>query len=343
MSDQPGIPAIMVFPPFSPGARQAEPGSSAPAVDEAPPPEPTPSPTAPEADAAAPAGEPWAAGSASEVEGAPEAGPAETPITEEEDLPWLEVPTPRADAEQAAPELKADDSPNWMDWVRDADAPAEDDPAASAEETTASAEAPAASADETAASEGDAEPTSVEELAPDAGDWAAAPEAAPEPWRAPEAAAADPWQAPQPDAPAADWPESGADLELPDPELYDLPAVTPSDSPWAASSGDAEADEGGEPEPAWELPSQGSGDAPPAWESFTSSSAAAESPAAQPASAASPAAGGGFAGVAERLEGIARALRDDPGAFLSGAQGGGDPLALLVAGFVLGWQARQGS
>ena len=34
--------------------------------------------------------------------------------------------------------------------------------------------------------------------------------------------------------------------------------------------------------------------------------------------------------------------RADPVAFLSGAQGGGDPLALLVAGFVLGYNARQG-
>jgi hypothetical protein len=50
-----------------------------------------------------------------------------------------------------------------------------------------------------------------------------------------------------------------------------------------------------------------------------------------------------FAAVADRLQAIADALRADPGAFLSGAQGGGDPLALLVAGFVLGYNARQGS
>ncbi|HEV7589407.1 MAG TPA: hypothetical protein VGO40_14925 [Longimicrobium sp.] len=46
--------------------------------------------------------------------------------------------------------------------------------------------------------------------------------------------------------------------------------------------------------------------------------------------------------MADRLQEIADALRADPGAFLSGAQGGGDPLALLVAGFVLGYNARRG-
>jgi hypothetical protein len=58
--------------------------------------------------------------------------------------------------------------------------------------------------------------------------------------------------------------------------------------------------------------------------------------------AAAPQASGPFAAVADRLQEIADALRADPGAFLSGAQGGGDPLALLVAGFVLGYNARRG-
>ena len=75
-------------------------------------------------------------------------------------------------------------------------------------------------------------------------------------------------------------------------------------------------------EPAWELPAQQpAADAPP-----------------QPQAAAGP-----FAVVADRLRQIADALSADPNAFLSGAQGGGDPLALLVAGFVLGYNARQGS
>lgn len=45
-----------------------------------------------------------------------------------------------------------------------------------------------------------------------------------------------------------------------------------------------------------------------------------------------------FAEVAERLEGIARALREDPDGFLAGDAG--DPLGLLVTGFVLGYSRR---
>ncbi|HYW09091.1 MAG TPA: hypothetical protein VE913_19180 [Longimicrobium sp.] len=47
---------------------------------------------------------------------------------------------------------------------------------------------------------------------------------------------------------------------------------------------------------------------------------------------------GAFAEVASRLEGIARALRDDPSAFFASA--GSDPLGLLVTGFVLGYGQR---
>jgi hypothetical protein len=142
------------------------------------------------------------------------------------------------------------------------------------------------------------------------------------------------------------------ELDLPEPELYDLPDVAPSAAaPWIEAEAPlfepARADEaeGAEAEPAWELPSQGGPDAPPAWESFSSTAGAApagedaEPRAAAPA--ASPASGP-FAAVADRLQEIADALRADPGAFLSGAQGGGDPLALLVAGFVMGYNARQG-
>jgi hypothetical protein len=47
-----------------------------------------------------------------------------------------------------------------------------------------------------------------------------------------------------------------------------------------------------------------------------------------------------FAEVAERLEGIARALRERPGELLAG--GSGDALELLVTGFVLGYTQRAG-
>lgn len=46
--------------------------------------------------------------------------------------------------------------------------------------------------------------------------------------------------------------------------------------------------------------------------------------------------------VAGRLEAIARALRDDPARFLAGGGDAGDPLGLLVTGFVLGYTRRGG-
>jgi hypothetical protein len=344
MSDQPGIPAIMVFPPFNPAPRQAEPApvrDQAPAQEEAPPAPPEPRgwdvespPEAAPWDFAAPAAdEPRAAGAAAapdaEDAGRDEGGRA-APLSEEEDLPWLEVPEPpRAHAPDEPAELKADDAPNWMEWVRDeGQAP----PAAEAEEATPI---------------GDLAPDDAQPWAPEtetaADDWAAPSEAAGDPWEAPSAAAEpDPWQAPAQETPSAGGEtEPGTDLDLPEPELYDLPDVAPSAAPWteaeaplfqAPSGGEA----GAEAEPAWELPSQAAPDAPPAWESFAP--AAAEPEAAAPANAAT----GPFAAVADRLQEIADALRTDPGAFLAGARGGGDPLGLLVAGFVMGYNARQG-
>lgn len=289
MSDQPGIPAITVFPPFSPAPRQSEPAPAAEQAQPAPEPAPSEPVSAARWDAPAPAAPmPWdfeAPGTAEEVEAAasgaqPAAGePAAEPTAtgdDDEDLPWLEVPAPRpADGGEAAPELKADDTPSWMDWVRDAgsEASAETDDGSAPAEASADAE----------------------------------------------------WQAP----------EDG--LELPEPELYDLPGVSPSDSPW---SGEAAAEEGSE-EPAWEMPSQAAADAPPAWESFASDTQ--DTPEEIAAQAESERAASPFGAVADRLEAIARTLRDDPGGFVSGAQGGGDPLALLVAGFVLGYGARPGS
>jgi hypothetical protein len=54
---------------------------------------------------------------------------------------------------------------------------------------------------------------------------------------------------------------------------------------------------------------------------------------------AGPAAGGVFADVAARLEDIARTLRERPDDLLSGTAS--DPLALLVAGYVMGYGARR--
>ncbi len=56
---------------------------------------------------------------------------------------------------------------------------------------------------------------------------------------------------------------------------------------------------------------------------------------------AEPAVSGAFAEVADRLEGIARALRERPGEVLAGGADR-DPLELLVAGFVLGYAQGRG-
>jgi len=370
MSDQPGIPAIMVFPPFNPAPRQPEPVAE-PVRDQAPAEEPAaPASEAHGHDVAAPpAPAPWDFEAPAADEARMEAAePA--PISEEEDLPWLEVPEPARGADEPEAELKADDTPNWMDWVRDAgQAPPADEPTPIA----------------------DLQPDDAQPWAPEtetaADDWAAAaetPEPQPDPWQAPpaeepgeprpasweappspepEAHEPDPWQAPTPErddpqpepqagSPSAEGGDAlGTELDIPEPELYDLPDVGPSATPWVEAEAPlfepaADEAEGAEAEPAWELPSHAAPDAPPAWESFAPTADAPQPAAgAEPRAAAAPAASevsGPFAAVADRLQAIADALRADPGAFLSGAQGGGDPLALLVAGFVLGYNARQG-
>ncbi|MFL5385856.1 MAG: hypothetical protein ACJ8GN_25350 [Longimicrobiaceae bacterium] len=360
MSDQPGIPAITVFPPFNPMARQPAPMAEPPR-DQAPAlerddPQPDPQavggdvattapvqgerddPQAAVGDVAAPAAPvPWDFAPAGEADPAGDA-----PISDEEDLPWLEVPEqapPRAE-DAAAPELKADEAPNWMDWVRDAGPHDEEavpiadlqpeDAQPWAPETETAADDWASSSSVPAADDPQPDPQLDSWQAPSASEGG---DPQPDPWQAPPSSEAgdpqpDPWPAPpasaegdpQPDPQASGWAET--EYDVPEPELYDLPPV--------GASAEVAA------EPGWELPAQQpAADAPPAWESFAS--AAAPDPQPEPQAASGP-----FAEVAGRLRQIADALSADPNAFLSGAQGGGDPLALLVAGFVLGYNARQG-
>ena len=338
MSDQPGIPAFTVFPPFNPAPRQSEPAPEPPR-DEAPaaPAEPEPAAAAPEPaeapawDAPAP---PEAAAWDFEAPAAPREEAPETPMMEDEDLPWLEVPEPRPGAGEPE-EIKAEDGPNWMDWVRSEETPADAPQPEDAQPWAPEVE----NAADDWASETPAEPwrAPADEAAADP--WRAPADEAPaDPWRAPaDEPAADAWQPPADEAPAADpWsapaaePEPGIEaaadtdtgLELPDEELYDLPDVPAGEPRSAAPWSEAEAplfepaaDQAAE-EPAWELPSQ----------------PAAEAPAADVS--------GAFGEVADQLQRIADALRADPAAFMAGAQGGGDPLGLLVAGFVLGYNAR---
>jgi len=321
MSDQPGIPAITVFPPFNPTPRQPAPVAE-PARDQAPAStadDPQPEPQAAGGDVAAPA-----APVAWDFEPPAEAEPEdEPPISDDEDLPWLEVPEQAPPSAEAAPELKADDAPNWMDWVRDAGPhdeeaatpvadlqPEDAQPWSPETETAADDWAWSAAAPPDAASTPPAEAAGDPQPDPQADPWQAPPtserdDPQPEPQL-------DPWQTPQAESRAAD--DVTTEYDVPEPELYDLPQV--------GASAEAAA------EPGWELP--------------------AEQPAAAPDPQPEPqpepqAASGPFAAVADRLRQIADALSADPGAFLSGAQGGGDPLALLVAGFVLGYNARQGS
>jgi len=359
MSDQPGIPAITVFPPFNPSPRQPAPMAE-PARDQAPasaPDDPQPEPQATGGDVAAPARDRAPASGLDDPQPEPQAtggdvaaptvpapwdfappGEAEqagdAPISEDEDLPWLEVPEPARAREEdtAAPELKADEAPNWMDWVRDAGPHDEagatpigdlqpDDAQPWAPETETAADDWASSA--AAPDAGAPAPSTADAGEPQRDPWQAPPsqeggDPQPDPWQAPPATEQgepqpDPWHAPVEEYGTTEY-------DVPEPELYDLPQVG------AAAEAAAE--------PEWELPAQQpAADAPPAWDSFAPAAAEPE-----PQAAAGP-----FAAVADRLRQIADALSADPNAFLAGAQGGGDPLALLVAGFVLGYNARQGS
>lgn len=386
MSDQPAIPAITVFPPFNPAPRREEPApeparehAPEPAAEHAEPVDATAQPepgTAWDAPAAA-APMPWDfEAPADEAPTAPEASAADA-RDDDEDLPWLEVPSPREAEPAADAEIRAEDTPNFMDWMR-----TEDQPSAGA---TEDADGGVPEIGDFAA---DAQPWAPEvENATD--DWASetpaepwkgpeteepwkAPEESSEEWKAPQDPPADAWQAPATEAgqpwdvpapPSAGW-ETPSELDVPEPELYDLPDVPPSPAaaqPWD----DIEApmfvspEAAAEPEPAWEMPADTAApDQRPAWESFAAESVedavAAEwsapeaqpepTPAAQPVAseAGEPRAdvSGAFAEVADRLQSIADRLRSDPAAFLAGGQGGGDPLALLVTGFVLGYQAR---
>ncbi|HEU4559585.1 MAG TPA: hypothetical protein VFS20_17165 [Longimicrobium sp.] len=389
MSDQPAIPAITVFPPFNPAPRRDEPAPEA-AREQAPPAAGQPEPAAEAAaepepaaswDAPAAAPMPWDF-EAPQPE-APAAGPAgELEIgDEDEDLPWLEVPTPRAAEGAADQELRAEDTPNFMDWMRTEDQPppvehtGEEDDTGAPPITDFVADAqPWAPEVENAADDWVPEQPAEPWKAPDTpGEepWKAPDDAPGEPWKAPQDQPADGWEAPAdtpaeqpwdapPPAEESAW-DAPAGVDVPEPELYDLPDVPPSRpaTPWT----DVEAplfeapDAGEEPEPAWELPAEpGAGNEARAWEPAAESTGAAPAaaawtapegqleptPAGQAAAAPQADVSAAFAQVADRLQAIAGALRSDPAAFLAGAQGGGDPLALLVTGFVLGFQAGQG-
>jgi hypothetical protein len=320
-----------VFPPFIPpaAARPAEPAAPAAPTPVAEEPRAEPQSAAPRATM------PW---------------DVETPIVREsaaaadhaddEDLPWLERPEPReaaaeAPAAPAAAEPGQDEAfPDWLAWDdRDLD----------------DARSEAA---EVAPVDGLEDFVPADDLgafiaAPPAVEWA---EATPQPAQA-DAADSSSWSLDAPEAveppilaetsaePTFDSPESAADAEPGFDVTLDDGALTFA----AAQTADIAADP--EPVAAATEPFVADTEAVIAAEPdpFTSSAvdeAEAVAPIdAAPAASAGTVANGVFADVAARLEDIARTLRERPDDLLSGSTS--DPLALLVAGYVMGYGARR--
>jgi hypothetical protein len=328
-----------VFPPFIPtaAARPPEPPAPAPAAPVAEAPRAEPPSGAPRATM------PWDVETpivreSADAPPAYAASEAAADEADEEDLPWLERPEPRelvagAPAAPAAEAAPATDEafPDWLAWDdRDTD----------------DARSEAAG---TAPVEGLEDFVPADDLggfiaAPPAVEWA---EATPEPAQA-DAAESPSWSL---DAPEAVEPpilaESAAELTFDSPEAaadaepaFDITLVdgaftfaaaeadeavveAPPAAPFVA---DEEAVIASEPDPftaasVGEAEAVGPVDAAPALAS------------------AGAAASGVFSDVAARLEDIARTLRERPDDLLSGSAS--DPLALLVAGYVMGYGARR--
>ncbi|HEX2078017.1 MAG TPA: hypothetical protein VHG08_09915 [Longimicrobium sp.] len=304
-----------VFPPFIP------PSAARPVDPPAPPPRASvpPPPAEPQVTAPARPTMPWdvetpIVGGAADV--APlSAGADGTDEAEDEDLPWLERPAPRAavDAPPAAPAQEpaaaqaADDFPDWMAWDdRDAD------------EARSEAEG-------VAAVEGLDDFVPVDDLgshfspAP-AVDWT---EAEPVADAAAGIGAAD--------APVTEDPAGSSAWSLDAPEAAEPPLPFDGGTSSALAFDEPSAAGVAEPEPvAAQAPAAAVEPDP-----FTAASVSEAEQQAAPASAASP-----FADVAAQLEEIARTLRERPDELLGGSAS--DPLALLVAGYVMGYRARGG-
>lgn len=335
-----------VFPPFIPPAAAARP-ADAPAPAPPPPVASDEPPAAPQTAASGRMTMPW------DVETPIVSGPAaDAPApaadeAEEEDLPWLERPAPRepvaeAPAAPAAEAAPAQDEafPDWLAWddratdeartETEAVAPVEglqdfapvDDlvgfvapqPAVEwAEATPLPAPAPAEAASDAA----DSSAWTLD--APEAAEPPVVGDAAPEvTFAAPDAAAeAEPaFDVTLDDGALTFAPAGAADETAVEPEAAAEPVAAAADAhPFVA---DAEAVLSAEPDP------------------FTAS-------AVHEAETAVPGDGtethGIFADVAARLEDIARTLRERPDDLLTGTAS--DPLALLVAGYVMGYGARR--
>ncbi|HEU0302040.1 MAG TPA: hypothetical protein VFR37_21470 [Longimicrobium sp.] len=303
-----------VFPPFVPpaAARPVDPPTPA---SQSSVPEPTPSA---DTQTAARPTLPWDVETpmVGEVADLPPlaAAPAEADEAEDEDLPWLERPVPRdteeapaAAAQEPAAAQANDGFPDWMAWDdRDADEARSD-------------------AEGLPAVEGLEDFVPVDDLgshfspAP-AVDWTEAEPVAD------AAAGIDAADAPVTEDPAdsSAWSLDAAEGDEP-PLLFESgdASALALDEPAALAEPGPSAAEETEPEPLeWE-PAAALAQAVPANGEHG------------PAST-----GGPFEEVAARLEDIARTLRERPDALLGGDAS--DPLALLVAGYVMGYRARGG-
>lgn len=257
---------------------------------------------------------------------------------EEEDLPWLERPAPReplAQAPEAAP-AQDDGIPDWLAWDdRDTDEARSEvagvAPVEGLEDFIPGHDASGFVAATPAAERAQATPEPARTDAADFAAWSLdAPEAV-----EPPAAAAPAAELTFQSAQAAAEAEPAFEVTLDGGALTFAPAGLAAEpepvapEPVAAATDPFVADEeaviAAEPDP------------------FTAASVheaetIAPVGAAPPAFAGTPA-NGAFAEVAARLEDIARTLRERPDALLSGAAQ--DPLALLVAGYVMGYGARR--
>ena len=246
----------------------------------------------------------------------------------EEDLPWLEMPAggPRVHATEdsmswdapAAPQPAADLS---YDFAPAADAePVADFAYDFAPAAEPAADAPASDADAAAMPWAD-DTSSFADTSYAADAPAETPSYAAE---VPSFLAEEPAEAPSYEAPAETWePPFAAEPDAATPAEAALSAeIEPEDEfPVEAEAALAYEDAGFN-----EVPTTADFDA-------ASEIASAAEPDAFVTPA--PSAAAEYAEVADRLETIARSLRDDPAAFLAG--GSGDALGLLVTGFVLGY------
>lgn len=361
----------VIFPPFVPRAAQP----AAPAPVPAPQPEPVAEATDEPEPWAAPEAEPIAAEAAAPAQAAEEL-PWETPATEPaEDLPWLEVSEPSAEAGadvDAQPVASADEDaagaaeetvPDWLSWDSGAPAaavtetpeippPGDVDASAAARDVAETEDVlqPMAGLESFDRDE-TAEVAPVDGLAPvgdfdmpageeEPGEPAAAYEtpvwAQPsEEWAAPPADGEDPLltatvPAPVADADAVvpDAAEGASADELDEPDavgsaldaevaaLLDVPASPPVETAGPASDSPADVEAAVEPEVA----AASTGSSLPVDDRLAAM----------------------LGEVAGRLESIARSLRErSPADVLAGPRDG-DPLELLVTGFVLGYLQRGG-